>query len=62
MKLSDVISKDVPVLDKDRPLLDALEVLNEQEYESICIDEGGKMVGSISYRDILFRIGAQRLR
>jgi len=62
MKLSDIISKDVPVLDKDRPLLDALDVLNEQEYESICIDEGGKMVGSISYRDILFRIGAQRLR
>ncbi len=62
MKLTDAISKDVPVLDKDRPLLDALEVLNEQEYECICIDEGAKMVGSISYRDILFRIGAQRLR
>jgi len=62
MKLTDIISKDVPVLDKDRPLLDALAVLNEQDYESICIDEGGKLVGSISYRDILFRIGAQRLR
>lgn len=62
MKMTDIISKDVPILDKNRPLLDALDALNKHNYESICIDDGGKMVGSISYRDILFRIGAQRLR
>jgi CBS domain-containing protein len=62
MKLTDIITKDGPVLNKNRPLLDALEVLNKQHVESICVDDGGKLVGSISFLDILFRIGTQRLR
>lgn len=62
MKLTEIISKDFPTLDKDRPLLDAIENLNKLGAESICIDDNGKLLGSLSRRDILFRIGAQRLR
>ncbi len=62
MKLTDIISKEFPTLDKNRPLLDALENLNKLGAESICIDDGGKLLGSLSHRDVLFRVGAQRLR
>jgi CBS domain-containing protein len=62
MKLTEILSKDFPTLDKDRPLLDALEKLNGLGVESICIDDDGKLLGSLSHRDVLFRVGAQRLR
>src|SRR5512136_422776 len=62
MKLTEIISKDFPTLDKDRPLLDALDNLNRLGSESICIDENGKLLGSLSHRDVLFRVGALRLR
>jgi predicted transcriptional regulator len=62
MKLTDILVKDVPILNKNRPLLDALDVLNKQGLESICIGNDGKLIGTLSYRDVLFRIGAQRLR
>ncbi|MDD1764701.1 MAG: CBS domain-containing protein [Candidatus Methanomethyliaceae archaeon] len=62
MKLTDILIKDVPILNKNRPLLDALDVLNKQGLESICISSDGKLIGTLSYRDVLFRIGAQRLR
>lgn len=62
MKLTEIISKDFPTLDKNRPLLDALENLNKLGAESICVDDGGKLLGSLSHRDVLFRVGAQRLR
>jgi predicted transcriptional regulator len=62
MKLTDILAKDVPILNKNRPLLDALDVLNKQGLESICISNNGKLVGTLSYRDILFRVGTQRLR
>jgi len=62
MKLTDILVKDVPILNKNRPLLDALDVLNKQGLESICIGNDEKLVGTLSYRDVLFRVGAQRLR
>lgn len=62
MKLTDVILKEVPVLSKNRPILDALEIMNKQDLEGVCVGENGKIIGSVTYRDMLFRIGAQRLR
>lgn len=62
MKLTEIISKDYQTLDKDRPLLDAIDHLNRIGAESICIDDNGKLLGSLSCRDVLFRVGAQRLR
>jgi predicted transcriptional regulator len=62
MKLTDILVNDVPILNKNRPLLDALDVLNKQGLESICISNDVKLIGTLSYRDVLFRIGAQRLR
>jgi CBS domain-containing protein len=62
LKLTEIITKDFPTLDKDRPLLDAIENLNRVGAESICIDENGKLLGSLSHRDVLFRVGTQRLR
>ena len=62
MKLTEIILKDFPTLDKNRPLLDALDHLNKLGVESICVDDGGKLLGSLSHRDVLFRVGAQRLR
>lgn len=62
MKLTDIITKDVPMLNKNRPLLDAIDSLNKQGVEAIGITDDGKPIGTLSYQDILFRIGAQRLR
>ena len=62
MKLTEIITKEFPTLDKNRPLLDALDNLNKLGCESICVDDGGKLLGSLSHRDVLFRVGAQRLR
>jgi predicted transcriptional regulator len=62
MKLTDIITKDAPLLNKNRPLLDALESLNKQGLESVGISDESKPIGTLSYHDILFRIGAQRLR
>jgi predicted transcriptional regulator len=62
LKLTDIITKEVPMLNKNRTLLDALESLNKGNLESIAICDEKKPVGTLSYRDILFRVGAQRLR
>ena len=62
MKLTDIITKEIPMLSKNRTLLDALESLNKGDLESIAICDEKRPVGTLSYRDILFRIGAQRLR
>jgi CBS domain-containing protein len=62
MRLTDILDKDVPALNKNRPLLDALDTLNKKGLESICISSDGKIVGTLSYRDVLFRIGTQKLR
>ncbi|MGA2572604.1 MAG: CBS domain-containing protein [Candidatus Methanomethylicaceae archaeon] len=62
MKLTDIIVNDVPTLNKNRPLLDAIDSLNKLSLESVCITDDEKLIGTLSYRDILFRIGAQRLR
>jgi len=62
MKLTDIITKDVPLLNKNRPLLDAIDSLNKQDVEAIGISDDTKPIGTLSHYDILFRIGAQRLR
>ncbi|MDI9643987.1 MAG: CBS domain-containing protein [Candidatus Verstraetearchaeota archaeon] len=62
MRLTEIATKDVPVLNKNRPLLDALEVMEKDGLESICVSDDGKIVGSISNTDILAKIGTQRLR
>lgn len=62
MKLTDILSEDIPILNKNRPLLDALDVLNKRGLDSICISNNGKVIGTLSHRDVLFRVGAQRLR
>ncbi len=62
MKLTDVVLKDVPMLSKNRPLVDAIDVLNSRGLESICVVDGEKPIGTLSFSDILFRIGTQRLR
>ncbi|MEM3532503.1 MAG: CBS domain-containing protein [Candidatus Methanomethyliaceae archaeon] len=62
MKLLDILVKDVPTLNKNRPLLDAIEVLDKEKFDCICVNDDGKPVGIISYRDVLSKIGTQRLR
>lgn len=62
MKLTDIMTKDAPLLNKNRPLMDALNSLNKQGLESVGISDDSKPIGTVSYHDILFRIGAQRLR
>ncbi|MGC8936369.1 MAG: CBS domain-containing protein [Candidatus Methanomethylicaceae archaeon] len=62
MKLLDILVNDIPILNKNRPLLDAIEVLNKENVDCICVNDDGKPVGLLSYRDILSKIGTQRLR
>ncbi len=61
MRLMDILVKDPPMLSKNRPITDALEILRKESIDSICIyDE--KPIGIISYRDILSKIGLERVR
>ncbi|TDA39807.1 MAG: hypothetical protein DSO08_01250 [Candidatus Methanomethylicota archaeon] len=62
LKLLDILVKDVPTLNKNRPLLDALDVLDKENVESICVNDDGGPIGILSYRDVLSKIGTQRLR
>lgn len=62
MKLTEITTKEIPALNKNRPILDALEAMEKGGFESICVSDDGRIVGSISYADILAKIGAQRLR
>ncbi|MBC7120155.1 MAG: CBS domain-containing protein [Candidatus Methanosuratus sp.] len=62
MKLTDMATKDAPALNKNRPLLDALDLMEKQGLESICVSDDGKIVGVLSCADILTKIGTQRLR
>ncbi|MCX8182436.1 MAG: CBS domain-containing protein [Candidatus Methanomethyliaceae archaeon] len=58
----DILLKDVPTLNKNRPLLDAIEILDKENIDCICVNDDGKPVGVLSYRDMLSKIGTQRLR
>lgn len=62
MKLTDIATRDAPALNKNRPLLDALDLMEKQGLEGICVSDDGKVVGYLSYADILTKIGTQRLR
>lgn len=62
MKLMDIVIKDPPTLNKNRPLLDAIDKMNKDNLDCICVDDNGRPVALLSYRDILYKIGTQRLR
>ena len=62
MKLLDILVKDVPALNKNRPLLDAIDVLEKEKVDCITVNDNGKPLGILSYRDVLSKIGTQRLR
>jgi CBS domain-containing protein len=51
------------MLSKNRPITDTLEILRKEPVDSVCIyDENEKLIGTISYRDILSRIGIEKVR
>jgi predicted transcriptional regulator len=61
MRLMDILVKNPPMLNKNRPITDTLEILRKESVDSVCIcDE--KPIGTISYRDILSKIGLERVR
>jgi len=62
LKLLDILAKDIPTLNKNRPLLDAINVLEEENIDCICVSDDGKPLGMLSHRDILSKIGTVRLR
>lgn len=62
MKLTEIATKEVVTLNKNRPLLDALGVMDKEGLESICVSDDGRIVGVLSYADVLTKIGTQRLR
>lgn len=62
MKLMEILVKNPPTLNKNRPLLDAIDIMNKESLDNICVDDDGKPIGFLSYRDILQKIGTLRLR
>ncbi|MGQ9759697.1 MAG: CBS domain-containing protein [Candidatus Methanomethylicaceae archaeon] len=62
MRLMDILVKNPPTLNKNRPLLDAIDILNKESLDSLCVNDDGTPVGILSFREILQKIGTQRLR
>lgn len=54
--------KDPPKIDKDRTILETIEILNKKLVDSVCVYDNERLIGYISYREILSKIGTERSR
>ncbi|MCX8169578.1 MAG: CBS domain-containing protein [Candidatus Methanomethyliaceae archaeon] len=54
--------KDPPRIDKDRTILETIEILNKKSLDSVCVCDEEKIIGYIGYREILSKIGTEKSR
>ena len=57
-EISEIMSKDVAVIQRDTTILDAAEIMSSQKISSIVVMDGDKIAGVITERDLLKRVVA----
>ncbi len=62
MKAADIMSREIPIIDKNQPILAALSIMKKYEIDYILVVEKGQISGVFTYRDLLERLGVQRMR
>lgn len=55
MKVSDVMSRDVQIIDPERTIRDAAEIMKKHDIGVLPVAQGDKLVGMITDRDIAIR-------
>ena len=62
MKAADVMTKEVPTIDKNQPIVAALSLMKKHETDYVLVVDKGRISGVFTYRDLLERLGVQRMR
>jgi CBS domain-containing protein len=62
MKAKDVMTKEVVWVNPDAPLAEVAELMARREVSGIPVVAQGKVVGVISEKDFLFRMGAKEIK
>ncbi len=62
VRVVEVMDKEYPRVDKDEPLGNAITLMERMDYDRCLAFDEGKLVGIMTYRDIVFKMGSMRMR